>query len=114
MKAIVRPACGCRSEDRWECTRRDRVSTYGISCGGIEPCMCECHDADEPLVRPDLPAGEGYRRLMQTETLQEGDQYACKGEWFDTGDPGYKATEIPYRRPTTTDQARGSRAGSNA
>ena len=50
------------------------------------------------LVRPEIDPGNAYRRLLPCETLLTGDEYWCNGEWLVTGDVGYFAEELPYRR----------------
>ena len=55
-------------------------------------------NTEEQFVRPDIDPGNAYRRLMPSDVLRDGDEYWCNGEWFPTGDAGYLASELPYRR----------------
>jgi hypothetical protein len=55
-------------------------------------------NTEEQLVRPEIDPGNAYRRLMPSDVLRDGDEYWCNGEWFPTGDAGYLAFELPYRR----------------
>lgn len=77
---------------------RDGLTGDCYAAVGEVPELLARIDGEQPLIRPDVLAGDGYRRLLPTETIRKGDQYEHNGEWFDTGDPGYKATEFPYRR----------------
>ena len=53
---------------------------------------------EDQMVAPDIDPGNAYRRLMPTDILREGDEYWCNGVWYSTGDEGYDATGLPYRR----------------
>jgi len=53
---------------------------------------------DDQMVAPDIDPGNAYRRLMPTDILRQGDECWFDGKWWPTGDEGYYATELPYRR----------------
>ena len=53
------------------------------------------------MMRPDLPAGDGYRRLRSSERLRRGDQcyHESLRDWLSTGAVGFPARNAAYRRP---------------
>ena len=53
---------------------------------------------DDQMVAPDIDPGNAYRRLMPTDILRQGDECWFDGKWWPTGDEGYYATGLPYRR----------------
>jgi len=58
--------------------------------------------AKPTMVRPDLPAGDGYRRLRSSERLRRGDQcyHESLRDWLSTGAVGFPARYCAYRRAT--------------